>query len=147
MSLYEPEILAYLAGCLDSDGFFTIRRDTRSMKAKSRTPTHVAMVGLRQVTPQVPSLLQQTFGGHISITRSTASNGRDLIGWVVTARAAMTVCELLLPHLRIKPRQAQILIDLQGRKTLGGRGRVPDTELLERDRLAELVQSLNKVGV
>ena len=58
MSLYDRETLAYLAGCLDSDGFFTIRRDTRSMKAAGRTPTHVAMVGLRQVTPQVPHVVE-----------------------------------------------------------------------------------------
>ena len=30
---------------------------------------------------------------------------------------------------------------------LGGRGRVPDIELAERDRLAVLVQTMNKRGV
>ena len=38
-------------------------------------------------------------------------------------------------------------IELQARKTLGGRGRVPDIELAERDRLAVLVQTMNKRGV
>jgi hypothetical protein len=147
MSLYEAELLAYLAGCLDSDGFFTIRRDTRSMKAKSRTPTHVAMVGLRQVTPQVPRLLHATFGGHLGVTKSTATNGRDLIGWTVTAKKAMAVCEAVGPHLRIKATQARVLIELQERKTFGGRARIQESELTERDRLALLVQSLNKVGI
>lgn len=147
MSLYDRETLAYLAGCLDSDGFFTIRRDTRSMKAAGRTPTHVAMVGLRQVTPQVPHLLHEVFSGHIGITKSTAPRGRDLIGWHVTAKQAATVCQAVLPFLRIKPSQAQILIDLQARKTLGGRRRVPDAEIEARDFLAVSVQRLNKTGV
>ena len=43
--------------------------------------------------------------------------------------------------------QARVLIELQARKTLGGRGRVPDIELAERDRLAVLVQTMNKRGV
>ena len=147
MSLYDPVTLAYIAGCLDSDGFFTIRRDTRSMKAKSRTPTHVAMVGLRQVTPQVPHLLCELFSGHLGITKPTAERGRDMIGWHVTARQAAVVCEAVLPFLRIKPDQARVLIELQARKTPGGRGRVPDIELAERDRLAVLVQTMNKRGV
>ena len=47
----------------------------------------------------------------------------------------------------MKPDQARVLIELQARKTLGGRARVPDAELTERDRLAELVQSMNKRGI
>ena len=149
----DETLLAYLAGCMDSDGSFTIRRDTRSMKAASRTPTHVALVSLRQVTPQVPHLLHETFGGSLTTTRSTAANGRPLIGWVASARKASVVCHALLPYLRIKPEQAKLLIALQDRKgakwAKGNVGtlRVTDSELEARDAIALEVQRLNRCGV
>lgn len=99
------------------------------------------------MTPQVPELLQATFGGHLGRTKATAINGRDLIGWTATALKASAACEALLPYLRIKRAQAGVLIELQDRKKFGGRARVTDAELAERDRLALLVQSMNKVGV
>jgi hypothetical protein len=145
----RPELLAYLAGCMDSDGYFTIRRDTRAMRQASRTPTHVAQVGLRQVTPEVPNLLHETFGGHLGITKPTAANGRPLWSWHATAVQAARVCAHPMPYLRIKPAQAQVLIDLQARKSgawIGASRRVPDSEIAARDELTLLVQSLNKTG-
>ena len=146
-------LLAYLAGCMDSDGSFTIRRDARSMKANSRTPTHVALVALRQVTPQVPHLLHERFGGSLTTTKSTALNGRPLIGWVASARKASKVCQALLPYLQIKPEQARLLIALQDRKGAkwapgnAGTLRVTEAELAARDAIALEVQRLNKCGV
>lgn len=130
-----------------------IRRDTRSMRAKSKTPTHVALVALRQVTPQVPNLLHQTFGGSLTHTRATAQNGRPLIGWVASATKAANACHALLPYLMIKPEQARLLIALQDRKGakrspgMVGVLRVTDEELAARDAIALEVQRLNRCGV
>lgn len=147
MSIYSAELLAYLAGCMDSDGSFMIRRDQRAMRQKSRTPTHVAMIALRQVTPQVPELLHETFGGHLGITRPTAMNGRVLIGWHTTATKAAVACHLLLPYLRIKASQAELLIALQERKGCLGFGvRTPPDELAARDEIYDQVRALNRTG-
>lgn len=149
----DNELLAYLAGCMDSDGYFTIRRDTRSMRTDGRTPTHVAMIGLRQVGPTVPHLLQATFGGHLHIAKSSAANGRPLHSWVATATKASAACVCLMPYLRIKPAQAQVLIDLQARKGairlpgIAGVQRVTANELAIRDDHWQRVKTLNRVGV
>lgn len=147
----DEQLLAYLAGCLDSDGYFTIRRDTRGMKLRERTPTHNAMVGLRQVTAVVPDLLYETFGGSRSVTKPSADRGRPLASWHVMSAAAARACVLLLPYLRIKPAQAQLLIDLQARKGarrgVGGVARNTDEEIAARDELRHRVKSLNATGV
>ena len=64
-------IFAYIAGALDSDGYFTIRKSTYGMRVTKDcvNPVYSASVGIRQVTPQVPELMKEMFGGTICIQK------------------------------------------------------------------------------
>jgi hypothetical protein len=123
----DPLLLAYLAGLLDADGFFTIRRDTRGMRVRGdcRCPTFAERIGIKQVTTAGIELLHTLFPGcrHIEMT----AKGKPMYAWEVVDAKAAHVAEALLPYLRIKRRQAELILLLREHKNLGRKAlRVPD---------------------
>lgn len=166
------ELLAYLAGAIDSDGSIGIRRSTyhQRVRGDARAPVYSERVGLKQVTPQIPELLKECFGGHLGTTRSQTANGRDLLSWQVTDKAAAECLRALLPFLRVKRAQAENCLALRASKdrprlethvrrdqptvslNRWGESRVhrlevsPET-LAEREALYIHAKELNRVGV
>ena len=110
--------LAYLAGAMDSDGHFSIKRNTYSMRIvrDSGQPSYSERVGIKQVTPHVPELLKETFGGTLGRQKASTANGKPLISWEGTNKIAATCTRALLPYLRIKRRQAELLLELRATK-------------------------------
>lgn len=111
-------LYAYLAGAMDADGYFTIKRNTYGVRVlkNAKNPTYSESVGLRQVTPQVPYLLKDTFGGTVRKTKGGTENSKPLYNYMSTDVIAFNLCEILLPYLRIKPEQVKILIELRESK-------------------------------
>lgn len=114
----EPEILAYLAGAMDSDGCFVVKKSTYHARQNKGTtnPTYSELLQLQQVTPQIPELLKTTFGGTICHCASAGPNRKPLIRWGCTEIKAAAARQALLPYLRIKKRQAKLLLELRETK-------------------------------
>lgn len=117
----DDTLLAYLAGVIDSDGFISIKKSTYHMRVRkdATNPVYMERVGMKQVTPIVPELLYECFGGVLSTQRPSTTHGRELYGWDVTALKAATCVAALLPHLRIKRRQAELVLELRESRTPG----------------------------
>lgn len=115
----DETIKAYLAGVLDSDGYFTIRRSTYQMRVRgdATQPVFSEKVGIKQVQPHAIDLLFEYFGGYRRMEKPSAINGKMLHAWSVTDKKAIAVVQELLPYLRIKHRQAEILLELRNSKT------------------------------
>jgi len=111
--------LAYLAGAMDSDGCFGIKRSTYHMRVRkdATNPTFSERLLFKQVTPQVPELLSQVFGGTVRQEKpSCMKNGRPLHSWTITDKKAAAACRQLLPYLRVKRRQCELLLELRKTK-------------------------------
>lgn len=111
-------LLAYLAGCMDSDGSFGIRRDTYHLRVRgdSTVPIFSERICFKQVCPIVPQLLKNLFGGHLYKDKPNAKHGRSLWGWEATQLLAAKCILALYPYLRVKKPQAEILIKLRESK-------------------------------
>lgn len=143
MSGMDDPTLSYLAGCLDSDGYFTIRYDSWPTKS-GKSGTYQEEIGLRQVTPVVPYMLRDAFGGNVYLTRAYRPQGRPLYSWTVTSRKAALAAERVLPHLRIKGAQATLLLKLRAVKDLPGHHRPLTTEALaNRQAIRDEIRTLN----
>jgi hypothetical protein len=116
----DEVLKAYLAGCLDSDGYFTIKRSTYQMRVRgdATQPMFSEKVGLKQVIKEVPELLHQAFGGCLRIEKPSAKKGKPLHAWSVTDRQAVRCVQTVLPFLRVKHRQAEFLLELRELKNL-----------------------------
>jgi hypothetical protein len=153
--------LAYLAGAIDSDGTIGIKRSTYSMRVRkdAGAPVFSERVALRQVTPVIPTMLRDRFGGSLYITKPSSTRGRPLYSWAATDVRAVECLRALLPFLRIKREQALNCIALRGikaksmkAKVAKGRGHVGATsrpiELTDAMEVAyERAKELNAVGI
>ncbi|MEE9401292.1 MAG: hypothetical protein V3V32_04660, partial [Dehalococcoidia bacterium] len=74
-------------------------------------------VGMKQVKPEAVDMLHQYFGGYHRIEKSSAKNGKPLHAWSVTDKKAVACVRAVLPYLRIKRQQAEILLALRVSKS------------------------------
>lgn len=106
----ETLVLAYLAGLLDADGAFCIHL---TKGASGELTIFSPLIQLKQVQREGADLLFATFGGpKVTIKKASAENGKPLFYWRLQGPQAVEAARRLLPFLRLKQRQAELLIAL-----------------------------------
>lgn len=147
-------LIAYLAGVMDSDGWFTIKRHATNSKYE-HSFTYSESVGCGQTRPEAVNLLCEAFGGTIRLRgRKTTGNWRPIYYWVALNRQAAEVARILRPHLRVKAEHADLLIALRASKNTPrdytrsirtrARGRALDPDVVAvRHAAYERIRSLN----
>lgn len=103
--------IAYLAGVLDSDGWFTIHKNTLS----SANPIYSPKVGINQCEGAAIKLAQELYGGKISVidyTQQDRFSPKPMFHWSSIADTIEVMLTELIPHLRIKVKQAEVLLRL-----------------------------------
>jgi len=150
---------------MDSDGYFTIKRNTyhQRVRGDAGNPVFSERMGIKQVVPIAVDMLHDLFGGSRGVQKPSAKNGRLLHSWDATDRRAYAAVCALRPYLRIKSRQADLLIELRRAKTEKrtgavtihdmnsrwgktvriGRRRVGPDQIAARQSLFERVKALN----
>ena len=139
------ELYAYLAGAIDADGFITISRSTPSKTRRDgrRSTYYTAKIGLSEIKATIPDLLQGTFGGWRGIHVPKDPRHRPWHLWQATNQLAASALRHLLPHLRLKRRQAQLVIEFAARTARTRRGPIGDDERGAREHLYVEVTRLN----
>lgn len=110
----KKHILAYLAGVMDSDGSIGIRKDTYQMRVRrdQSVPSYYPRICVGQITPQAIALFKQTFGGIVCVSHRRKQNRHPLLRWEMRHKRATAVVQALLPFMRIKRKQAMLVIRL-----------------------------------
>ncbi len=157
----KREMLAYLAGSIDSDGYIGVKKSTYAMRVTGdcKQPVYSERIGLKHIGSAVPDLLKATFGGGVGITRATAMRGRPLYSWQATDRKAAEACRALLPFLRVKHEQARNALALRvikekskklrvarGRGHAGSASRSPEMSAVMESAYLR-AKELNAVGI
>lgn len=138
----ESEI-AWVAGFLDADGCFRI---SKSSQGRLRTRQYQALVTATQVDPTPIFLLKDWFGGHIYHAHKKAP-AMDQYAWSATSQIAIRVIRQVLPHLRVKARQAELLLELHRHMSPRGSTTPSREEMHRREQLFQLIKEMNRVGV
>lgn len=150
----EPTTLAYLAGAIDADGFITIQRTRRNVKENTCGPVvyYLAKLGLSQTERIVPDLLVATFGGKVTTHRPKNKKHKTVYLWHSSNASAVVALTALLPHFRLKRRQAELALELGGlvtsqwetiKATTKPPYRIPPKFTAQRERLWRAVTNLN----
>jgi len=116
----REETLAYLAGIMDSDGNFRV---VKMRVPEMLWPHYRINIRASQVTPSPAiELLAKTFGGKMTIWRTTRPNHRDLVGWGLHDGRAAAAINALYPYLVVKKHEAELLLELRQLKAQGKKG-------------------------
>jgi len=147
--------LAYLAGILDGEGCITLakvyRKDNRNKNPQYKEEYwgQVA-IGWKDIPKQTEFLdeLKEKFGGYKALFKANNNHQCDWCYWRLTSNKSSEFLKKILPYLRVKKRQAEIVIRMHDLK-LANRGKKKDpsdTEMEERKQLLQEIRLLNKRG-
>jgi hypothetical protein len=119
-------LYAYLAGAIDIDGRISISRALNYRRRDGdRVPYYTATIALSDTDPMVPDLLQATFPAARLEYEAKSRKQEAWHMWEAVGQKAHEPLLHLLPHLRIKRRQAELALSLialmQHDKAGGGR--------------------------
>lgn len=142
--------LIWAAGFMDGEGTITIKRVKRGKNGKLY---HLPYISCAQVTKpnnvKALMVLQELFGGSLStfIQKPKYGDRIDTTTWNVTSKKALECAQKLLPHLIIKNRQAELLIEFTELFVRGGkRTWLTDKERMEREVHFYKMRDLNVKG-
>ena len=106
----QAVLLAYLAGIIDGEGTVGIVRTKPNQRTAQINYRHYAYMSLGMVEKQIPDLLKEVFGGCVNEER--VHGMRSVWRWHKTGRDDLIrLLNDLLPYLRIKRPQAELVID------------------------------------
>ena len=135
--------LAYIGGCIDSDGCISVAKSTN----RDRSASYHEAVALGQVIPIVPYMLLERFGGTVFLRRQKIDNRRDCYIWRVCSIKANRMIVDILPYLRIKREQALNCLELRRCINKSKRHhRRPARYTRQMERYHRLSKTLNRVG-
>ena len=99
-------ILAWVAGFLDGDGYIYIAGSPVRRK-------YYLQVGIANRDKPALDFIQRYLGGSIITTGNSKDGWAPLYRWYVTANRALRILQSILPHLRVKRKQAELAIEFQ----------------------------------
>lgn len=119
MSLRKNEILAYLAGIVDGEGYIGIKK-TRAYKCQDRqTPGYHACIAVKMINEKAIHLLATNLGGWYYKEKRSPPQRRQLFCYHVTDKRAEQTLRSLLPYLRVKRQNAKCVLQLRKLQTEG----------------------------
>ena len=100
------------------DGFISIRKQTSGTKFPD-SATYTEFLGVGQTTPEAVNLFVIRSAEKSRSDASRQQSWKAIHYWVVTNKIASAVIVKLRPHLRVKARQADLVIALRKSKNAG----------------------------
>jgi hypothetical protein len=137
MSSTHELLVAYLAGIVDGEGYIGLTKNKGTYGPR-------LLVGMTDKI--VIDLLHETFGGRLY--EDKVRSGRVLYRWHVVNKADLErILSELLPHLRAKRAQAELVLEfVRGYEDQRHRPAITQQELQRRFDLYCRVKPLNAVG-
>lgn len=142
------EVLAYAAGFIDGEGSIGIARANprKGWHSRGTTPRYEAHVTVVNTVREPMEWLYQEFGGHLRNKKPGKEGWKPQYCWVISNRRAVSVLRELLPYLKVKRSQADLLIAFMDGKTLTPkryRLEVPPEEVAWREDMRQKMLALN----
>ena len=134
---------AYLAGIIDADGEIQIRRSVRIDKRKVGTESiqYIPEITVFRYDNAIPDFFQSIFPARRREFAPRNSTTRPMYWWEADRLRAIEPLRCLLPHLRIKRRQAELTLMML--ELLNRKGAPTAEDWAARQRLYEEVAQLN----
>ena len=106
--------LAYCAGIIDGEGCIRVKRtEWERYRGDRKTPGYHASIQVKMVNRDAMDFLAEVLSGTVRVEKRGQSNRRPLYQWSLADLKAETALHMLLPFLRMKKPQAQLLIRLR----------------------------------
>jgi len=105
--------IAYIAGLMDGEGCIRIKKEKAYACQDRKTPGYHASVQIKMVEEGAIRFVRDMLGGWYYRQKSSVKNGRPLYCWQSSDRQAETILKTILPYLRVKHDQADLVLKLR----------------------------------
>jgi len=123
----QKEDLIYIAGLFDGEGSISLFWQKRPDVARVRTVR--ASISIGNTDRSIIEYLHQCLGGNFHSVKRSNPNWKPVYLWTASTNQAVEIIKELLPYLRIKKKQAELLIEYQQyKRSIPWRGRTGYTE-------------------
>ncbi len=142
------ELLAYLAGIVDGEAYIGIKKSKPHKQNGERSSTYYERIQIRMVDEVAIKLFSDTFGGSYYREAPHADKGKPLYAYQVSDRSACRIIKQLLPYLKVKKRDAELVLELRKLKeqlhSYGhGKGKMSEEDLQCRESLYNKLKVLH----
>jgi hypothetical protein len=145
----NPNFWPYMAGLMDTDGSFSIRKEIS--KTHMKAPCYTVIISLSMIDPRGFNHIQHNFsGGKIKVVKAKTCREGICYRFVISStEQAIDFINKCLPYLKVKPEAAKVLLDFCKNKGLVSyrRDGTPEDFLKFREQCYQNLCSLNKYGV
>ena len=144
MSIMSKTTAAYLAGFLDGEGSFGIR--------KSQDKYYVSRVRATNTNKEIIEWMHKSFGGSLYFRDFKSETLRNAWTWTLEGKSIVLFLKKVIPYLKIKKAQAQLLLKREELKLeLENKGHrwgmvYPEEVLNDLEKLFQELKRLNKRG-
>ena len=139
--------LEYLAGLVDADGHLGINKAKPSLAYRTVNPTYKTTLSVSNVYFPIIEQLREQFGGSITTMKARSDKHRVCYQWILQSRSLEPLLSELIGHLRIKNRQAGLLLALgTWHQPNDERGLVDDDIIMMKETIYLKCKELNSGG-
>lgn len=138
------DIVIYLAGVTDGEGHIGIVKHKRKERL---TPAYEPRLQVGNTSKNMLTIFLTNFGGRILLEKKLTRGGKEFYVWTVYGVPMVKALEAMLPFLRVKKGEAELVIALQKRiwkrsERVGDSKGVSSQELEARERLYQQIKRL-----
>ncbi len=140
----DRDIVIYLAGVTDSEAHIGIIKHKRKERL---TPAYEPRLQIGNTSKNMLTIFLTNFGGRILLEKRLTRGGKEFYIWTVYGVPMVKALEAMLPFLRVKKREAELVIALQKRiwkrnERVGDNKGVSSQELEAREKLYQQIKRL-----
>jgi hypothetical protein len=143
-----PVFWSYFAGLMDTDGSFSVKREKRP---SCKSPVYSPCILLSMVDPKGISFVRKNcVDGTVTVIKSRSANSGICYRWAIHTRIeAISFLKKVIPYLRVKKSQAEVLLDfcLKFSEVKHRRSGVSAEEIAKREEAYQQMIHLNEHGV
>jgi hypothetical protein len=147
----EGEFWAYVAGLMDTDGSFSVKKQVHNKGTWVINPRYMPVISLAMSDARAINYVRENFPfGKLYIPRNTScSNGFHYQYGIYTKKESIEFLKRVIPFLKAKKANAEVLLHFceSSVNTLSCRKGIDPKELKFRDNCYVKLVNLNKYGV
>lgn len=137
------QLLSYLAGLFDGEGYIGINKGRRD---NGGYPSYSIAVTVRITEELLARLFHFNFGGSIYYRKYENPNWSPIWSWTISGKNAEPFLQDILPYLLLKKPQAELALYFIRETRKGKKGYLLDTEKALREASYILMKGMNKRG-
>jgi len=102
---------AYLAGFIDGEGYLGLTKSVRRGGRYDGSPASHVQFRVGITSPVINQIRDECGFGRVIKSLARKPKHKDRLDWIVRASETRLVLPLLIPYLKIKKRQAELLVE------------------------------------